>query len=409
MGVRRGIVVSGPVEPVYNCDFVIPVLFDLWLNIGMQNNPIATTSLQDHFQRLPDPRVGRAKRHELLDILLISICAMLCGAESFTEMAEFGRCKADWFRTWLRLPHGIPSHDTFNRVFGLIEPTQFMDCFLAWTQSLRTAVAGELVALDGKTVRRSRARTHGPIHLVNVWAARNRLVLGQLKVADHSNEITALPALLRALELAGCVVTVDAMGCQKEVAKEIHEADANYVLALKGNQGTLHAEVKEFLDDAQTRGFAGVAHQFVETVEKDHGRIETRRYWITEQIGWLADKDQWEALRSVGMVEAVREVDGQVSTERRYYLTSLPAEAGRFAAAVRGHWEIENCLHWVLDVQMGEDRCAVHNKNAAQNLAALRVLCLNLLRRDQQVKCGIRSKQKVAGWDHNYLRSLLNF
>ena len=170
MGVGRGIVVSGPVEPVYNCDFVIPVLFTLWLNIGMQNNPVATTSLQDHFQRLPDPRVGRAKRHELLDIMLISVCAMLCGAESFTEMAQFGRCKADWFRTWLRLPHGIPSHDTFNRVFGLIDPNKFMDCFLAWTQSLRTAVAGELVALDGKTVRRSRARTHGPIHLVNVWS-----------------------------------------------------------------------------------------------------------------------------------------------------------------------------------------------------------------------------------------------
>ena len=396
-------------EPVYNCDFLIPVLFDLWLNIGMQNNPVATTSLRDHFQRLSDPRVGHAKRHELLDILLIAVCAMLCGAEGFTEIAECGRCKADWFKTWLALPHGIPSHDTFNRVFGLIDPNKFMDCFLAWTQSLREVVAGELVALDGKTLRRSRVRGHGPIHLVNVWAARNRLVLGQLKVADHSNEITALPALLRALELAGCVVTVDAMGCQKEVAKEIHEADADYVLALKGNQGTLHAEVKEFLDDAQTRGFAGVAHQFVETVEKDHGRIETRRYWITEQIGWLADKNQWEALRSVGMVEAVREVDGRRTTERRYYLSSLPAEAARFAAAVRGHWEIENCVHWVLDVQMGEDRCAVRDQNAAQNMAALRVLCLNLLRRDQQVKCGIRSKQKVAGWDHNYLRSLLNF
>jgi len=371
--------------------------------------PSSSGSLQDHFRQLADPRVGRAKRHELLDILLIAVCAMLCGAEGFTEIAECGRCKADWFKTWLALPHGIPSHDTFNRVFGLIDPTKFMDCFLAWTQSLREVVAGELVALDGKTLRRSRARGHGPIHLVNVWAARNRLVLGQLKVADHSNEITALPELLRALELAGCVVSVDAMGCQKEVAKEIHEADADYVLALKGNQGTLHAEVQEFLDDAQARGFAGGAHQFVETVEKDHGRIETRRYWITEQIGWLADKDQWEALRSVGMVEAVRELEGRTTTERRYYLSSLPAEAARFAAAVRGHWEIENCVHWVLDVQMGEDRCAVRHQHAAQNLAALRALCLNQLRRDQQVKLGIRSKQKAAGWNHQYLASLLNF
>ncbi len=319
----------------------------------MQNQPVASTNLKDHFASLIDPRTGRAKRHELLDILLIAICAMLCGAESFTEMAQFGRCKRAWFKTWLALPHGIPSHDTFNRVFGLIAPQQFMDCFLRWTQSLRTAVAGELVALDGKTVPHSRARTHGPIHLVNVWAARNRLVLGQLKVADHSNEITALPPLLRALELAGCVVTVDAIGCQKEVAKEIHEADADYVLALKGNQGTLHAEVKAFLDDARARGFAGVPHQFVQTVDKDHGRLETRRYWVTDQIGWLADRPQWEALRSVGLVEAVRELNGQTSTERRYYLSSLPAEVERFAAAVRGHWEVENCVHWVLDVQLG--------------------------------------------------------
>jgi predicted transposase YbfD/YdcC len=399
------------VEPVYDDDFLLPVWSDLWWKMGMHNQPSSPTSrhLKDHFRQLTDPRIGPAKRHELLDILMIAVCAMLCGAEGFTEIAECGRCKADWFQTWLALPHGIPSHDTFNRVFGLIDPTKFMDCFLAWTQSLREVFVGELVALDGKTLRRSRARGHGPIHLVNVWAARNRLVLGQLKVADHSNEITALPELLRTLELAGCVVTVDAMGCQKDVAKGIHEADAEYVLALKGNQGTLHAEIQEFLDDAQTRGFAGVAHQFVETVEKDHGRIETRRYWLTEQIGWLADKDQWEALRSVGMVEAVREVEGTVTTQRRYYLSSLPAQVEQFAAAVRGHWEIENCVHWVLDVQMGEDRCMVRQQNAAQNLAALRALCLNQLRRNQQVKLGIRGKQKAAGWDHNYLRSLLNF
>jgi predicted transposase YbfD/YdcC len=377
--------------------------------MGMHNMPSSSRNLKDHFSHLVDPRIGPAKRHELLDILLIAVCAMLCGAESFTDMALFGRCKADWFKTWLSLPNGIPSHDTFNRVFSLIDPSQFMDCFLSWTQSLREAFVGELVALDGKTLRGSRARGHGPVHLVNVWAARNRLVLGQLKVADHSNEITALPALLRALELAGCVVSLDAMGCQKEVAKEIHEADADYVLALKANQGTLHAEVQAFLDDAQVRGFAGVAHEFVQTVNKEHGRLETRRYWISEQIDWLADKDKWEALRSVGMVEAVREIGAEVTTERRYYLTSLPAQVQRFAAAVRGHWEIENALHWVLDVQMGEDRCSVRQHNAAQNLAAMRALCLNLLRRDNQHKVGIHGKQKAASWDHVYLQSLLNF
>jgi predicted transposase YbfD/YdcC len=397
------------VEPVCDDKFLLPVSLDLWWKMGMQNHTRSPRSLQAHFEEFPDPRIGPAKRHELLDILMIAVCAMLCGAEGFTEIAQCGRCKAEWFKRWLALPHGIPSHDTFNRVFGLIDAAKFRDCFLAWTQSLRHVVAGELVALDGKTLRRSRARGHGPIHLVNVWAARNRLVLGQLKVDDKSNEITALPTLLRALELAGCVVTVDAMGCQKTVAREIHEADADYVLALKANQGTLHAEVQAFLDDAHARRFADVAHQFTETVEKDHGRIETRRYWVSEQIAWLADKPQWEALRSVGMVEAVREVAGVLTTQRRYYLSSLPAQVERFAAAVRGHWEIENCVHWVLDVQMGEDRCTVRQHNAAQNLAALRALCLNQLRRDQQVKLGIRGKQKAAGWDHQYLASLLNF
>lgn len=396
-------------EPVCDGNFLIPVCADLWLKMGMTNKPTSSPNLKDHFAHLTDPRTGPAQQHDLLDILLIGVCATLCGADGFTDMALFGRCKADWFKTWLALPNGIPSHDTFNRVFGLIDPTKFMDCFLAWTQSLRELIAGELVAVDGKTLRGSRTRGRGPIHLVNVWAASNRLILGQLKVADHSNEITALPPLLRVLELTGCVVTVDALGCQKDVAKEIHEADADYVLALKGNQGTLHAEIKAFLDDAQTRGWVGVAHQVVQTVEKDHGRLETRRSWITEQIGWLADRDDWDALRSIGMVEAVREVNGQSTTQRRYYLSSLPAEAARFAAAVRGHWEIENCVHWVLDVQLGEDRCAVRHPHAAQNLAALRALSLNLLRRDRQQTCGIRSKQKLAGWDHDYLRSLLNF
>jgi len=366
-------------------------------------------NLKDCFAALPDPRSGPAQQHELLDILLIAVCALLCGADSFTEIAEFGRCQVDWLRTWLQLPNGIPSHDTFNRVFGLIDPTQFMDCFICWTQGLRTAVAGEVVAVDGKTLRGSRTHDRGPVHLVNVWATQNRLVLGQLKVADHSNEITALPPLLRALELAGCVVTVDAIGCQKQVAQEIHEADADYVLALKGNQATLHGEVKTFLDDAHTRGFAGVAHQTLARVEKEHGRHETRRYWITETIDWCADRAQWEGWRSVGMVESVRDVRGQMTTERRYYLSSLPADATRFAAAVRGHWEIENCVHWVLDVQLGEDRCAVRQQHAAQNLSALRVLCLNLLRQDRQRKCGIRTKQKAASWDHTYLQSLLGF
>ena len=388
---------------------MIPVWLRLWFKIGMQNPSTASCQLKDHFQTISDPRTGPAQRHELLDILMISVCAMLCGAESFTDIALWGRCQHDWLKTWLALPNAIPSHDTFNRVFGLIQPAEFSACFQSWTQALRQTVAGELIAIDGKTLRGSRVQTQGPVHLVNVWAASNRLVLAQLAVADKSNEITAVPQLLRALELTGCIVTVDALNCQKNIAKEISEADADYVLALKGNHGTLHAEVQSFLDDAQQRGFQGVPHQFVETVDKEHGRLETRRYWITEAIDWLADKPAWEKLCSLGLVERVVEVGGKVTTERAYYLSSLSAEAQRFASAVRGHWGVENAVHWVLDVQMNEDRCRVCDRQAAQNLATLRVFCLNLLRRNQQYKVGVRAKQKAAGWSPQYLLSLLKF
>jgi len=375
----------------------------------MHKIPTPLLTLQTKLQSITDPRTGRATRHVLLDILLISIGASLCGAQSFTDFALWGRCQHAWLKTWLQLPHGIPSHDTFNRVFGLLDPALVRDVFIAWTQSLRRSVAGEVVAIDGKTLRGSATAAHGPLHLVNVWASANRLVLGQWKVADHSNEITAIPALLRALELAGCTVTVDALNCQKNVTKEISEADADYVLALKANHGTLHDEVTTFLVDAAARDWRDVPHQFHQTVEKAHGRLETRRYWITEAIDWLADKAEWEKLRSVAVVEATREVRGQISTERRYYLTSLPADAVRLAGAVRGHWEVENCVHWVLDVQLGEDANGVRQTNAVQNLATLRAITLNILRRDQTHKVGVRAKQKAAGWSSPYLLQLLNF
>lgn len=369
----------------------------------MQN--ASPPSLSHHLKQLPDPRLHRRRRHSLHDLLVIAITSLLCGAEHFTDMADFGRAKDDWFKTFLELPHGIPSHDTFRRVFMLLDPQAFLDCFLRWTQALRTAIPGELVALDGKTLRRSLAAGKSPIHLVSAWAAQNRLVLGQIKVDEKSNEITAVPELLRALELAGCIVTLDAMGCQKNIAKEIREADADYVLALKGNQGTLHDEVKTFLDDAVARQEKHL-HPTT-TVDKDHGRIETRRYWITEQVGWLADRSEWEGLRSVGVVEGQRWISGVVTVQRRYYLTSLPADAATFARAVRGHWGVENQLHWVLDVCLNEDQSRVRTGHAAQNLAALRKLALNLLRQDNQLRRGIRGKQKNAGWDHRYLLSLL--
>jgi len=372
-------------------------------------------SLIEHFRELPDPRVERTKDHALIDILVIAICTLLCAGESFNDMEDFGKAKADWFKTFLSLRHGIPSHDTFNRLFAALSPQAFLDCFVRWTQSLRTAVAQEIVALDGKALRRALNGDQSIKCVVSAWAESNSLVLGQLKVNDKSNEITALPTLLRALELAGCIVTVDAMGTQKKIAKEIIEAEADYVLALKGNHETVHAEVKSFLDATlaeknakPVRPSAAAAHLAVhETVEKDHGRIETRRYYQSAELDWFADRNKWEGLKTVGMVEAIREMGSARTVERRYYLSSLPLSVETFARAVRGHWAVENKLHWVLDVQMREDQSRARTGYAAENLATLRRLALNLLKRERTKKRGIRGKQLNASWNHAYLLRLL--
>lgn len=369
-----------------------------------RSDPAVKRSLLEHFQGMDDPRIHRTRRHELIDILVIAVCTLLCGGESFNDMEDFGHAKDEWLRTFLKLPNGIPSHDTFNRVFAALDPAQFLDCFLAWTQSMRKVVDEEIVAMDGKALRRA-IREGGIPYMVSAWAVNNGLVLGQVRVGEKSNEITAVPPLLRALDLAGCIVTLDAMGCQKKIAREIIEADAEYVLALKGNQETVHEEVRTFLDDA-------IVHSpdtldYTETVEKDHGRLETRRYWQSDRLEWFADLPKWEGLRSVGVVESIRELKGITQTERRYFLSSLPLDAPRFARAVRSHWGVENSLHWVLDVQFGEDQCRARTGNAAENLATLRRLALNLLKRDTTKKRGIRGKQKNAGWNHRYLLHLL--
>lgn len=357
-------------------------------------------------KEVPDPRVERRKLHLLSDILAISICALLCGADSFEDMEIFGEAKSDWFETFLELPHGIPSHDTFNRVFAALDAQAFLDCFMRWTQSLRQAVAEEVVALDGKALRRAINKGDCPKVVVSAWAADNGLALGQLKVEDKSNEITAVPKLLRVLELAGCIVTLDAMGCQKEIAKEIKEADADYVLALKGNQGQAHAEVKSYLDDAIASRMPELA--FVETVDKGHGRLEVRRYWQSGQLDWFADRPLWEGLQSVGVVEATREINGQRSVERRYYLSSLSVDVKRFARAVRSHWSVENQLHWVLDVHFGEDQSRARSGYASENLATLRRWALNLVKADdQKKKRSLKGRMKAAGWDNRYLLHLL--
>jgi predicted transposase YbfD/YdcC len=354
----------------------------------------------------------------LIDILVIAVCTLLCGGETFNDMEDFGRAKQDWFKTFLGLRNGIPSHDTFNRLFAALDPKAFLDCFLRWTQTLRQAVPQEIVALDGKALRRALDKDQSVQYIVSAWAESNGLVLGQLKVADKSNEITAVPELLRVLELSGCIVTLDAMGCQKKIAREIVEADADYVLALKGNQEKVHEEVQSFLDATleekqrqRPKGApvpkAAQTLQALETVEKDHGRIETRRYYQSDCLEWFADKGKWEGLASVGLVESVRELDGKTTVERRYYLSSLKLGVEAFARAVRGHWGVENKLHWVLDVCFGEDQSRAREGYAAENLATLRRLALNLLKREKTKKRGIRGKMLNASWDHSYLLRLL--
>jgi predicted transposase YbfD/YdcC len=360
--------------------------------------------LVETFAEIIDQRDGPALRHKLRDIIVIACCTYLTGGKTFTDMESFGIGMESWLRTFLELPNGIPSHDTFNRVFQFLDPKQFGECFVRWMQSIRLPVHGEVVALDGKALRRA-ARDGSIPCMVSAWSSHNSLVLGQLRVREKSNEITAVPELLRLLELAGCIVTIDAMGCQRSIAREIVDADADYVLALKGNQGTTHAEVKTFLDDAILNTPECLSYS--EETDNGHGRIETRRCWQTNQLVWFADREDWEKLTTIGVVESVREIKGQTTTERRYYLSSLAPDAKRLAQAVRLHWGIENKVHWVLDVQFREDDCRARNGYAAENLATLRHLVLNILRADTTRKGSLHTKMYRAAIDCSYLLHLL--
>jgi predicted transposase YbfD/YdcC len=357
------------------------------------------------FDELPDPRRAQGQDHRLTDLLVIAVCTLLVGGESAYEMEDFGRAREAWLRSFLPLPGGPPSHDTFNRLFQALDPAAFAETFAHWTQSLRESLGREVVALDGKAARRAVVAGENPRHLVSAWATDSGLTLGQLQVAEKSNELTAVPALLRQLELAGCIVTADALHCQKTIAREILEADADYVLALKGNQATAHEEIKAYLDDAVARQAPGLAA--LTTVDKGHGRLETRRYWQSEAIGWFADRAEWPGLRSVGLVEATREIGGKLSVERRYYLSSLPQDVALFARAVRGHWAIENQCHWVLDVVFREDQSRARSGHAVANLGLLRRLALNLLRQDRSLARGLHRKQLHAALNPAYLLHLL--
>ena len=367
-------------------------------------------TIADHFAVIKDPRIDRTKRHKLIDIMTIAICAVICGADGWVAIETYGCAKYEWLKTFLELPNGIPSHDTFARVFAQINPQEFQSCFLGWMKSIQKTTSGEVVAIDGKTLCGSYEKNsdQSAIQIVSAWATTNKLVLGQIKVDEKSNEITAIPELLKVLELSGCIVTIDAIGCQKEIVKLITQQSADYVITLKKNQSNLYESVEKIFKTGISTGFEGIKHSTYKTEETGHGRHEIRNYVMLTGIGSQLDPDSvWSKFSSVGMVESVRLLDGKTTVETRYFISSLIKNAEEFAHAVRSHWGIENSLHWVLDVALREDDCRIRKDNAPENFAVLRQIAVNLLTKEKRVKRGIKNKQFLAAMDNNYLLRIL--
>lgn len=365
----------------------------------------------DHFAELKDPRKPVNLQHNFIDILVITICAAICGADDWNSVELFGRSKEKWFATFLELPNGIPSHDTFWRVFKSLDPEQFERCFMKWMASLYD-LAEQVIAVDGKQLRRSFDAQSGKaaIQMVGAWASANNLALGQVKVDSKSNEIKAIPELLEALDISGCTVTIDAMGCQTEIAEKILENGADYLLALKENHPFLHEDVKLLFDDLEESNMSAYEYQDGSSVDKDHGRFEMRRAWKiddAEILAALRNTEKWPQLNSVVKIQAERFLPGRSSTQVRYYLTSSSASAEKLLEMTRAHWSIENSLHWVLDIAFREDESRLRKDNGAENFAIIRRIALNLLKQDNSIKVGIKNKRLNAGWNHAYLLKLL--
>jgi predicted transposase YbfD/YdcC len=367
-------------------------------------------AILSYFRDLPDPRRDtKNKKHRLIDILVIALCGTIAGCQSAVELEAYGLSKEAWLRTFLELPNGIPSHDTFSRVFQLLDPRKFRACFIKWVQALHELTRGEVVAIDGKTLRRSfdSARDLQALHLVSAWAAENRLVLGEIPVSDKSNEITAVPKLLEILELTGAIVTIDAMGCQKEIAAKVRERKADYVLAVKDNQPHLREDLSDHFDKVLEDEQAMPRTQRHTTAEKNRGRLEHRTYISTPVPEDLRQSDAWRDLRSVGCVVSVVQREGKETVEVRYFISSLKPHAKRLAKAVRGHWGIENGQHWVLDVVFQEDQSRARLDNAAENFALLRRLAMNLMEKEGTTHASLRVKGRTAGWNDKLMTQIL--
>lgn len=365
-------------------------------------------SFLNHFSQLEDPRIERKKLYPLNEIFLVTLTATICGAESWRDLEIFGFEKLDFLRQFLPFVNGIPSHDTFARVFSLIDPKMFGECFIQWVKSLQEVVP-ELISIDGKTLRRSfdKAHSKSAIHLVSAFASESRLVLAQVKVDEKSNEITAIPSLLNLLAIKGAIITIDAMGCQKDIAQVITEKKGDYVLALKGNQGALHDQVKDHFELEQKNEFKGVKHDYHSEYDKGHGRIEHRECWTTNQIDWIEGTKDWAGLSSIAMVKSKRIIGDKETTETRYYISSLTSNAQLIARSVRAHWSIENTLHWTLDVTLNEDASRIRARNAPENMAIIRRIGLNLLQKAKPKDMSIKGLRKGAGWSKRILEDVL--
>ncbi|MBP7356098.1 MAG: ISAs1 family transposase [Longilinea sp.] len=371
-------------------------------------------SIRIHFSKLEDPRIDRQKLHPLMDIIVIAICAVICGAETWVDIENFGKARLEWFKKFLELPNGVPSHDTFGRVFGLLKAEAFEACFFDWVQAVNQVTRGQVIAIDGKEVRHSFDTFVGKkaIHLVSAWASENRIVLAQRKVDSKTNEITVIPELLDALEVAGCIVTLDAMGCQKEIARKIIERKADYILTVKDNQGYLHEDMAHlfglYLKEPNPLQYV---EAYAKTVDKDHGRIEIRECWtlaVAPHQDAIRNVGDWERLTSLVCIRRERRLADRTQVEMQYYITSLAPNADRLLQAIRDHWGIENSVHWVLDVAFNEDRSRVRKDHAPENLAVIRRIALNLLRKERSAKGGLQAKRLQCGWDENYFFKVLS-